>query len=121
MTTILIIDDDAEVRVYLRRLITILGHTPICASSGLEGEHLVQEQTPDLILLDVMMPQQDGYVTCRHLRMAGYQRKIFLMSAHHDMSGQRKADQCGADAYVLKPITRAILTAHLDSVLAQRR
>jgi DNA-binding response OmpR family regulator len=121
MNTILIIDDDADARVYLRHLITIMGHIPVCASSGLEGEHLAQKQTPDLILLDVMMPQQDGYVTCRHLRMAGYQGKIILMSAHHDMIGQHKADQSGADAYVLKPITRAILTAHLDSVVAQRR
>jgi CheY-like chemotaxis protein len=110
---VLVIDDDADMRLLTRRLLTLLGCESLEARNGIEGEQLALERRPDLVLLDIMMPVQDGYDTCSHLRERDYGGPVILMSAMQESTGKRKAAECGATGYIHKPITRVFLKMHL--------
>jgi DNA-binding response OmpR family regulator len=114
--TILVVDDDENLRSLARLLLTAMGHQPILAPDGIQGEAAALERQPDLILLDIMLPDQSGYQTCTNLRAKGYTGQIFLISAMHELEGRRKAEECGANAYIQKPITRHVLKTYLDEL-----
>jgi DNA-binding response OmpR family regulator len=105
MLKVLIVDDDPDIRLLLTRMVTKQGHIPTTATNGLQGQVLAFSCEADLILLDFHMPLQDGYVTCRNLRRAGYKGKIVIMSALHKVLGTPEALTCGADGYLPKPLT----------------
>lgn len=105
MLRVLIVDDDADIRLLLSRMVAKQGHTATTASNGLQGQVLAFSWQADLILLDFHMPLQDGYVTSRNLRRAGYNGKIVIMSALHKALGTPEALSCGADGYLPKPLT----------------
>jgi CheY-like chemotaxis protein len=114
MLNVLVVDDDADMRLLTRRLLTMLGCESTEARNGVEGEQLALEHNPDLVLLDIMMPVQDGYDTCDRLRQMNYTGPIILMSAMQETTGKRKAAECGATAYIQKPMTRDNLKVHVD-------
>jgi DNA-binding response OmpR family regulator len=114
--TVLVVDDDANLRALARLLLTAMGHQAILTPDGIQGEAKALEIQPDLILLDIMLPDQSGYETCANLRAKGYARPIFLISAMHELEGRRKAEECGANAYIQKPITRHVLKTYLDEL-----
>jgi len=114
--TILVVDDDDNLRSLARLLLTAMGHQPVLVPDGIQGEALALETQPDLILLDIMLPDQSGYQTCTNLRAKGFTGQIFLISAMHELEGRRKAEECGADAYIQKPITRHVLKTYLDGM-----
>jgi sigma-B regulation protein RsbU (phosphoserine phosphatase) len=77
---ILLIDDDAQVRTYLRRVLESAGHHVWEAAGGADGLRLAQGQTPDLVLCDLFMPGQDGMETIRAVRRLGLDVPIVAMS-----------------------------------------
>jgi CheY-like chemotaxis protein len=117
MATVLIIDDDPDLRLLTRRLVQTLGAATIEARNGEEGEMIALQQNPDLILLDIMMPVQDGLITCANLRQHGFSGAIVLMSAMPEAAGRQQAADCGASGYISKPMNRAILKEHLEPLL----
>jgi len=114
MLMVLVVDDDADMRLLTRRLLTTLGCESLEAKNGIECETVAMDRKPSMILLDVMMPVQDGFETCVHLRSKGYSGSIILMSAMQETSGKLKAQQVGATAYIQKPMSRDVLKIHLD-------
>jgi CheY-like chemotaxis protein len=120
MLNVLVVDDDADMRLLTRRLLTTLGYQSTEARNGVEAESAALETHPDLILLDIMMPVQDGYETCSRLRAANYGGFIILMSAMQETTGQRKAAECGANAYLQKPMTRDAIKRHMDYIQAHQ-
>lgn len=102
---VLIVDDEPAICFILKIFLQRLGCSPMVAANGLEAEAVVEELQPDLVLLDVMMPQQDGYETCRNLRRKGFVRPIILMSASPTRLVLHQVKECGADDYLEKPIT----------------
>ncbi len=115
----LLIDDDAMMRLLASRLLKMLNCQSLEASNGFDGESMALEHEPDLILLDIMMPDQDGYETCTNLRSRGYTGMILLTSTLQETLGKRKAKEVGATAYVQKPITRETLKRHIESLGSQ--
>src|SRR5205809_604670 len=109
MSTILVVDDDDNVRTLTRMLLTRHGHTVIEAADGILGETIALRDRPDMILLDVMMAPQDGFTTCTNMRAKGYGGQIVMITALHQQHGQKTAEQCGANHYFLKPMTGAAL------------
>jgi CheY-like chemotaxis protein len=75
-------DDDPALRALTSMMLKRLNCQPIAAASGIEAERMLKNFHPKLVLLDIMMPQQDGYETCRHLRTNGYWGRILFVSAH---------------------------------------
>ena len=113
MTTILVVDDEKPMRQLLRYMLRELKYEFLEASNGFEGQTIALRTKPDLVLLDVMMPIQDGYQTCANLRAAGYDRTILMMSVLSPLTEADKAIQIGANAYIQKPVTRLVLNDYL--------
>src|SRR5579871_3063053 len=116
MLRVLVVDDDPDLCLLTRRLLTLLGCDSYEAKNGFDAQDLVKRINPDLVLLDIMMPIRDGYETCRQLRADGYDGKVILVSALQEQSEARKTQSVGANAYIQKPITRQIIQFHLEHI-----
>jgi len=114
MTTVLVVDDDPGMRMIASRYLRNMGCEVLEAINGSEGEHAALAQKPDLILLDMMMPVQNGQETCTHLREKGYTGAIVLTSTMQGTLGTQKAMEYGANGYAQKPITRDLLKSCLE-------
>jgi len=119
MVKVLVVDDDPDIRLLVRRLLRILNCESLEAPNGIEAEQLVWSENPDIILLDIMMPIQDGYETCVHLRAKGYSGLIIMVSALKEETEKTKTHNAGADAYIQKPITKEVLTLHINHARSQ--
>src|SRR5258705_3622033 len=117
MTSVLVIDDEVALRVLTRVMLTRLGYQIAEAAEGSQGEAMAIEARPDIVLLDLMMPGQDGFTTCQNLRTRGFTGKIVFVSALADPNTIAKAAGFGADGYLEKPVTMGSLRTQLDSLL----
>ena len=101
---VLIVDDDARMREYMRANLELEGYTVREAGSGEEGLAAVAEEPPDLILLDVMMPQMDGWEMLRRIQERGAEAiPVLVFSGQVDARSAADAQQRGAEAFIGKP------------------
>lgn len=121
--TILIVDDSPIARDALEALLTGSDYELVFAESGREALQLAGAMRPDLILLDVMMPDVDGFETCRLLRAerSTAEVPIVLVTALDDRSSRLKGFDAGADDYVVKPFDRAELLGRVRTILRLNR
>jgi CheY-like chemotaxis protein len=113
MYTVLVIEDDATLRYLMLKMLQRLACDCLTASTSSEGEALALEWRPALVLLDIMLPSQGGYLTCQNLRAQGYIGVITLVSVLPELDGEQ-CQALGANAYLRKPITIPILKNHLQ-------
>jgi two-component system response regulator MprA len=124
----LVIEDDDEVRAALRRALQLGGYAVILAAGGREGLLKAQTEVPDVIVLDVRMPDMDGLQVCRALRRAGNRTPILMLTAREAVADRIEGLDAGADDYVTKPYDvgelyarlRALMRRHLDGGGGQR-
>lgn len=123
LQTILIVDDNAQNRQLAEAQLGAAGYTVTCASSGEEALELFARYTPDLILLDIMMPRLNGFETFRRLRQlpGGAETPIVFITAAADPATHKEALQIGADDFLCKPINRTELLIRVRSLLRVRR
>lgn len=114
MLRVLIIDDDPAIRLVTKRQLKLMKCDAYEARDGLEGEALVYELQPDMVLLDIMMPQQDGYETCRNLRAQGFTGPILMFSALLRENERSIALKNGATDYLQKPVMRETLERYIN-------
>jgi two-component system response regulator MprA len=114
---ILVVDDDAAVRTSLARALRLEGYTVGLAADGTEALAAVETQTPDAIVLDVLMPAPDGLEVCRQLRRAGNETPILMLTAREAVGNRIEGLDAGADDYVVKPFVLAELLARLSALL----
>lgn len=119
MTTVLLIDDDPHIRDIVRFALSREGFSVIEASDGAQGLAAAERQPPDLIVLDVMMPEMDGTEVCRRLRRASDVPIIFL-SSRDDEIDRVLGLELGGDDYVAKPFSPRELVARVKAVLRRR-
>ncbi|MDP9075615.1 MAG: response regulator, partial [Actinomycetota bacterium] len=115
-TRILIVDDDAPTRTLLRRLLTMEGYDVFEAPDGPSAMRKAATVDPDLMLVDIMMPGQDGLDLMATLRRTS-DVPIILLTAKGDEGDRVVGLRLGADDYVVKPFSTAELTARIASVL----
>lgn len=113
---ILVIDDDAALLTLLRLGLEREGFTVVTAESGKDGLRQAYEAHPDLIVLDVMMPEMDGWMTCQRLRYV-CDTPIIMLTAKADRADVLKGLALGADDYLTKPCSFDELKARIHTNL----
>ena len=116
---ILLVDDEPDTLEFINYNLEQEGFQTACASDGIEGIELAKNFQPDLILLDVMMPEMDGVEVCSELRkLPEFKQTIitFLTARHEDYS-QIAGFDAGADDYISKPIKPRLLVSKINSLL----
>jgi DNA-binding response OmpR family regulator len=116
MTTVLLVDDDKMITDPLARALTQAGYTVLVAHNGREGLALANEKQPDVVVLDVMMPQMDGWDVCRVLRQKSTV-PILMLTALGDEVDRILGLELGADDYLTKPFSSRELIARLKALL----
>jgi two-component system response regulator MprA len=115
--TVLIVDDDGPSRAVLSIVCGARGHSVIEAACGADAIAAVTEWHPDLILLDVSLPDMSGLEVCVQLRGAGVRTPILMLSGHADPADIDRGLWLGADAYLTKPYELRELMARIDEHL----
>lgn len=119
MESVLIIDDENDIREILTYNLKKEGFITYSAATGSEGIKIAKEFKPDLVLLDVMMPEMDGIEVCEILRQSPETKNIricFLTARNEDYS-QIAGLEAGADDYVAKPIKPRVLISRIRAIL----
>ena len=116
---VLIVDDEANIVAALDYLLRRSGYEVSVAATGEEALRQVEAFSPDLVLLDVMMPQKSGYEVCRRIRERPEWAavKIVMLSAKGREAEVSKGIALGADLYVTKPFSNAELVARIRELL----
>src|SRR3990167_335947 len=117
---ILVVDDDARIRDLLRRYLTQEGFEGILAEDGKALNRLLLRDTVDLIVLDLMMPGEDGLSICRRLRAANDRTPIVMLTAKGEDVDRIVGLEVGADDYLGKPFNPRELLARIHAVLRRR-
>jgi putative two-component system response regulator len=116
---IMIVDDSRLSADLLRQIIQPMGYTVVIAYDGHSAINMIAGEKPDLILMDIMMPQIDGFELCERLKSDEKTRliPIIMITALSDLSDKVKGIEVGADDFVTKPFNDTILFARIKSLL----
>ena len=114
---ILIVEDEPKTSEYLRQGLTEAGFVVDLAQNGLDGHHLAITGSYDLVILDVMLPDIDGWRILKSLREAGKQLPVLFLTARDSVTDRVKGLDLGADDYLVKPFAFAELLARVRTLL----
>lgn len=123
MKKILIVDDDITLRTALIRYLQNRGYSVQEASSGAEALNLFEQNSPDVVVSDVIMPEMDGLEFCRRLRAtrSGQLVPFIFLSSRKDVDDRVQGHQMGADDYLVKPFDPKELVAKIEAQLERSR
>lgn len=120
--TILVVDDEEDILEFVGYNLRQEGYQVLTANNGLQAIKIAQEHIPDLVILDVMMPDMDGIVTCERMRAIpelSHAIITFLTARSEDYS-QIAGLEAGADDYITKPIRPKVLLSRVRALLRRR-
>jgi DNA-binding response OmpR family regulator len=118
---VLVVEDEPNVRLGIREALEGEGYEVFEHSSGDRVPQAVERATPDVILLDIMLPQRDGFEVCRDLRAAGVRTPILMLTAKSQEVDKVVGLKVGADDYLTKPFGLAELLARVHALLRRSR
>jgi two-component system, OmpR family, alkaline phosphatase synthesis response regulator PhoP len=122
---ILVVEDDPAALRLVTFTLESAGYKVIPAVNGFDGLRKAQEEQPDLLVLDLMLPGIDGYEICHRLRSnsagSGSQVPILMLTAKSQQADRTMAEQVGVDLYLSKPVSPEEITAAVHSLLSQRQ
>ncbi|MFE4513977.1 response regulator transcription factor [Kitasatospora sp. NPDC056783] len=118
--TVLIAEDDRAIRDSLARALMLEGYRVRIAADGTQTLAVLAEQRPDVLVLDVMMPEPDGLEVCRRLRTAGDRTPVLMLTARVEVPDRIAGLDAGADDYLVKPFDVDELFARLRALLRRR-
>lgn len=121
MFQILIVDDDKNTRYYLNRLLSDAGYKPVCAASAQKALSLIKETPFDLIIVDIMMPEMDGFEFTKLLRDCRYELPILMLSAGQIPDSVKTGFLAGTDDYMTKPADEEELLLRIKALLRRSR
>jgi DNA-binding response OmpR family regulator len=113
---ILVVDDDIRMLRMMKRMLELEGFDTLIANSGEAALKVFEKETPDLVLLDIMMPDMNGYTVCQHIREFS-QVPIIMVTAMGDDKEKVEGLDIGADDYVTKPFSASELAARVRAML----
>ncbi|PTX92288.1 response regulator transcription factor [Opitutus sp. ER46] len=118
---VLVAEDDAKVAEHIRRGIAEAGYAVDVAHDGAEAVWLAENHQYDAMVLDVMMPVQDGLTTIRQIRRQGILTPAIFLTARHELQDRVRGLDAGADDYLAKPFSMVELLARLRALLRRQR
>jgi len=118
---LLVVDDEPNIRELLTTSLRFAGFEVVAAADGNEAIQLAVEAEPDLIVLDVMLPDLDGFTVTRHLRERGHHTPVLFLTARDDMSDKVTGLTVGGDDYVTKPFSLEEVVARIRAILRRTR
>ena len=120
---ILVVDDEQDILEFLSYNLQKEGYNTTTADNGRSAIELAKQKTPDVIILDIMMPEMDGVETCRHLRQMPEldQTIITFLTARSEDYSQVAGLDAGADDYITKPIRPRVFLSRIQALLRRRR
>ena len=119
--TLLVVDDEPNIRDLLATSLRFAGFDVAAASGGNDALHKVAEKKPDLIVLDVMMPDMDGFTALRRIRAAHGPIPVVFLTARDDTQDKVKGLTAGGDDYVTKPFSLEEVVARIRAVLRRTK
>lgn len=117
MNKILIVDDEPNILLSLEFLFKKEGYKVYIARDGEEAMGIIDENIPELVILDIMMPKVDGYEVCQYLKKMHTEVKVVFISAKSKPQDIQKGMTLGADLYVTKPFSTKELVGKIKSLL----
>ena len=121
MFHILVVDDDKHTRLYMRALLEAERYTVTLAENGVQALEMLEKHHIDLVVLDVMMPQMDGYEFTRELRAAQNDLPILMVSAKQLPEDRRQGFLAGTDDFMVKPVDEEELLLRIKALLRRAR
>ena len=118
---LLVVEDEAKTADYLRQGLSEAGFVVDLARNGLDGHHLAMTGDHELIVLDVMLPDVDGWRILRALREAGREVPVLFLTARDSVEDRVKGLELGADDYLVKPFAFTELLARVRTLLRRGR
>ena len=115
-TTLLLVDDEPQIRRVLQTTLFEAGYDIILAKNGQEGIDTVVREHPDLVLLDINLPDMSGFDACRLIRLS-FAGPILILSVRNSVRDKIDALDAGADDYIVKPFAMAELLARVRAAL----
>jgi len=118
--SVLVVDDDVHILRMMQRILELEGYRALVASSGETALEVFDEETPRLVLLDIMMPGMDGYTVCQRIREFS-PVPIIMVTARDNEEEKIKGLDAGADDYMTKPFASKELAARVRAVLRRTK
>lgn len=119
VSTVLVVEDDRDLRNLVRRYLERAGHAVLSTGSGVEGLKLLAGTAPDLVVLDLGLPDLDGLEILRAARAGGGGIPVVVLTARSDVEDRIAGLSLGADDYVTKPFSPTELTLRVGAVLSR--
>ena len=116
MYKILVVDDEARIRSIVKKYAEFEGHFVTEAADGMEAVHFCRSAEFDIIIMDIMMPELDGFSACREIRKIS-QTPIIMLSARSEEYDKINGFELGIDDYVVKPFSPKELMLRIDAVM----
>jgi two-component system, OmpR family, alkaline phosphatase synthesis response regulator PhoP len=115
---ILLVDDEPNTLVTVSARLVAMGFEVLTAQDGQDGLDIARKESPDVILLDLMLPRLDGYKVCRILKFDKTVANIpvIIFSAKGSDADKKLAEQAGADAYIVKPFDPQLFTQTIQKL-----
>jgi DNA-binding response OmpR family regulator len=117
MNKILIVDDEPNILLSLEYLFKKEGYVVFIARDGEEAMGIIEENEPELVILDIMMPKVDGYEVCRHLKKNHKGVKVIFLTAKSKQQDIQKGMDLGADLYLIKPFSTKDLANKVKTLM----
>ncbi len=116
-SSILVVDDDEAIREIVASSLSFAGFSATTAADGFDALRSVKANRPDLVVLDVSMPDLDGFEVCRRLRRDGFDMPVIFLSARDDIDDLRAGFHQGGDDYLTKPFSIEELGLRIQALL----
>ncbi|WP_405970733.1 response regulator transcription factor [Streptomyces sp. NBC_00988] len=117
MPCVLVVEDESAISSMLTMALRFLGFTAVTAENGERGLDAVARHSPDVILLDVVLPDLSGFEVCRRLRAAGCRAPVLFLTARDSVEDKVQALGLGGDDYVTKPFDLNEIAARIQALL----
>jgi two-component system response regulator MprA len=118
MKHILVVEDDPQITYFLKQGLMAKGFEVTVASDGEQALRAIEHGSPDLLLLDIRLPDLDGYEVCRRVRASGHtEMPVVMLTAKDEVADKITGLECGADDYITKPFAFEELVARIRAAL----